>query len=286
MLFKSAFVASILAGYQAEQTLFDYQVECDYLVHAVSYTTKSEKIWSSTEQSRSTFDSLEVSMSAGVKYGLVKGNVAAAMKTVNQARTETKLSDRSEILHSEGYQPHSSQVHRRCTHKINIGGEVITQTDSLYLYTDRRDSSGNYPSITYWQEQARNYINKNIVPQFEGLTPLPVGTTRLSVIFNVDIPLQNGWEVNEWLDVVDGHWGDWGTIHICPKDHYAMSLRVRDEEYQHSGDDTALNGLQMRCRHVKGKANGRSILASAGAPFEHYGQYRTEWGHRIRNVIS
>ena len=67
---------------------------------------------------------------------------------------------------------------------------------------------------------------------------------RLSVIFNVDIPLQNGWEVNEWLDVVDGHWGDWGTIHICPKDHYAMSLRVRDEEYQHSGDDTALNGLQ------------------------------------------
>merc|ERR1719162_1140950 len=110
--------------------------------------------------------------------------------------------------------------------------------------------------MDYYTEQARDYINKNIVPGFAGLSPLPFGTTLLRINYNVDIPVQDGWDVSEWLKVEDGHWGELRPWQTCPKDHYAMSLRVQDEAFQGSGDDTYLNGLRMRCRHVKGKANG------------------------------
>jgi len=84
----------------------------------------------------------------------------------------------------------------------------------------------------------------------------------------------HGWDIMETHEVATGTFGDW-TAHGCPKDHYATSLRLRAEADQGSEDDTSLNGIQMRCRHVQGKQDGKSVLGAVGG----IENYRTAFGH-------
>jgi len=47
---------------------------------------------------------------------------------------------------------------------------------------------------------------------------------------------------------IDGYWGSWGTWKNCPPGDYFTGARIRSEESQGDGDDTAANDLNMRCK--------------------------------------
>lgn len=44
-----------------------------------------------------------------------------------------------------------------------------------------------------------------------------------------------------------GHWGSWSGYMYCPANHYVCGARARVEKKQGSGDDTAMNGMQLLC---------------------------------------
>jgi len=47
--------------------------------------------------------------------------------------------------------------------------------------------------------------------------------------------------------VTSGYWGSWRGWASCPSKHYVCGLQARVEKKQGKGDDTAMNGLQMKC---------------------------------------
>lgn len=45
-------------------------------------------------------------------------------------------------------------------------------------------------------------------------------------------------------------WGGWGGVSYCPSNQYACGFQTRNEGGQGGGDDTALNGIRIRCCSV------------------------------------
>lgn len=47
----------------------------------------------------------------------------------------------------------------------------------------------------------------------------------------------------------EGNWGTWRTMKMCPINYYAAGFKARIEPPQGLfSDDTAMNGLQLRCK--------------------------------------
>ncbi|XP_053319895.1 vitelline membrane outer layer protein 1-like [Spea bombifrons] len=42
-------------------------------------------------------------------------------------------------------------------------------------------------------------------------------------------------------------WGSWGRVDRCPSGHVARGFSIKAEPIQGRGDDTAVNGIQLRC---------------------------------------
>jgi len=57
------------------------------------------------------------------------------------------------------------------------------------------------------------------------------------------------WSAQKTAAIYNGIWGSWKGMQMCPFDYYVDGAQVRFEDNQGSGDDTALNGLKIRCRH-------------------------------------
>lgn len=56
------------------------------------------------------------------------------------------------------------------------------------------------------------------------------------------------WQDQETLSIYDGRWGGWGQQKMCPEGYYIDGAKVRFEDsLGRGGDDTALNGLAIRC---------------------------------------
>ena len=61
--------------------------------------------------------------------------------------------------------------------------------------------------------------------------------------------------INNWHDqgntpIWKGDWGSWDSMKYCPKYQYMVSMLVRMEPNQRGGDDTALNGLKIKCANL------------------------------------
>jgi hypothetical protein len=57
------------------------------------------------------------------------------------------------------------------------------------------------------------------------------------------------WSIDGAIHAPDGGpWGEWGPWQHCPSNSYADAFRIRVQPPQGSGDDTALNGIQLLCR--------------------------------------
>jgi hypothetical protein len=47
--------------------------------------------------------------------------------------------------------------------------------------------------------------------------------------------------------VMTTFWGDWGPVDFCPLGERAVGFSLKTEKPQGHGDDTALNGIALRC---------------------------------------
>ena len=45
----------------------------------------------------------------------------------------------------------------------------------------------------------------------------------------------------------DGYWGKWHKTAMCPSGQYVCGMRVRIEDQQGDGDDTAMNSVRLQC---------------------------------------
>ena len=49
----------------------------------------------------------------------------------------------------------------------------------------------------------------------------------------------------------EGSWGEWSEPKMCPEGHYLSGWRQNVEPDQRSGDDTALDNVEYRCRDLE-----------------------------------
>ncbi|KZS10607.1 Vitelline membrane outer layer protein 1 [Daphnia magna] len=59
-------------------------------------------------------------------------------------------------------------------------------------------------------------------------------------------------------------WGDWGLFECCPDNTPAIGFKLKTERPQGRGDDTALNGISLKCR-------SDSWVSSSVGPWGNYG---------------
>ena len=62
----------------------------------------------------------------------------------------------------------------------------------------------------------------------------------------------DNWYAQSVKEIYAGIWGDWKGMQMCTSGYYVDGGQVRFEGSQGGGDDTALNGLNLRCRNKSG----------------------------------
>ena len=60
----------------------------------------------------------------------------------------------------------------------------------------------------------------------------------------------------------NGFWGNWEKVSTCPDGHFVYGYRLRSEEQQNRGDDTALNDIELRCADKNLQEDYTSIYSS------------------------
>ncbi|XP_053381801.1 vitelline membrane outer layer protein 1-like [Mercenaria mercenaria] len=64
-------------------------------------------------------------------------------------------------------------------------------------------------------------------------------------------------------------WGGWGPPQFCAEGTYAIGYAIKVEPGQGSGDDTALNSIQLDCKGLDAVRSGGKITSREG-PFGHW----------------
>lgn len=113
-------------------------------------------------------------------------------------------------------------------------------------------TSGEGPHGTWGYEQfcplgtyANGYRMKQEPSQGKGVKHGDDDTTANGVEIICSDPAKTA------LKSKEGGWGTWGTAGYCPADQYICGMRTRVEPGQGGGDDTALNGLEVKCCRFK-----------------------------------
>ena len=68
----------------------------------------------------------------------------------------------------------------------------------------------------------------------------------------------------------DGLYGDFGNPTFCPENQFVFGYRLRSEAFQESGDDTALNDIELHCA-LKGNVGGYTTIHSS---YTTYGSFK------------
>ena len=60
------------------------------------------------------------------------------------------------------------------------------------------------------------------------------------------------------------NWGDWGAMEMCQSGTVVTGFKLKTEESQGSGDDTALNGIELHCGAIGSNTVVSNIRSSIG----------------------
>jgi hypothetical protein len=88
------------------------------------------------------------------------------------------------------------------------------------------------------------------------------------------------WYNQEEKTIYDGNWGSWKGMKMCPYGKYIGAAKVRFEDGQGAGDDTALNGLQIWCVD-KNWYGGEIIMVYPGV----WGSWK-DWSYEIDKLVK
>jgi len=80
------------------------------------------------------------------------------------------------------------------------------------------------------------------------------------------------WDDQTTGTIWNGDWGDWKGMKMCPEDFFVSTFNVRFDDCDDC-DDTALNGLEMVCRHKRYWDRREEVTVYDGK----WGEWRT--GH-------
>jgi len=61
-----------------------------------------------------------------------------------------------------------------------------------------------------------------------------------------------------------GIWGNWGGEDLCPDGDFVFGIRLKVEPHSNSIDDTAINGIELECRHLNSTKTTKTIHSSIG----------------------
>ena len=67
-------------------------------------------------------------------------------------------------------------------------------------------------------------------------------------------------------------WGDWYEWATCKPGEFVVGFRLKTEQNQGEGDDTALNGIELQCATI-GSTRNDTVLVSKYLKFGEWGQY-------------
>jgi len=73
------------------------------------------------------------------------------------------------------------------------------------------------------------------------------GTSSQNRIVTNGLKINNPKKGATEMKIHDGYWGGWTSMKTCPDNTYVCGLKARVEGNQGGGDDTALNGIRMKC---------------------------------------
>jgi hypothetical protein len=73
------------------------------------------------------------------------------------------------------------------------------------------------------------------------------------------------WDVTRDIQLNDGIWGDWEERVMCAKNTYIVGAQAKVEEPQGTGgDDTAFNGLKIKCKNPKVSSSSETVSLEYG----------------------
>lgn len=88
------------------------------------------------------------------------------------------------------------------------------------------------------------------------------------------------WNSQWTVTPTQGRWGGWTGMKMCPRNKYIGAVRIRFEDKQGGGDDTALNGLQIFCVD-KNWRGGSTITVHHG----HWGSWKN-WEYIVGTLVK
>ena len=56
-------------------------------------------------------------------------------------------------------------------------------------------------------------------------------------------------ETGTWHSSGEAPWGSWTPAEFCPDGYRITGIKAQIESNQGGGDDTALNGVELRCKY-------------------------------------
>ena len=75
---------------------------------------------------------------------------------------------------------------------------------------------------------------------------------------------------------IGAQWGSMGNIDLCPFGTYATRARIKFESPQESGDDSALNGIELECGSLPLDKNKLDKSHSVTSSVGEHGEWK-EW---------
>lgn len=129
---------------------------------------------------------------------------------------------------------------------------ALVQTGCLDATNNDADTPAAEADTPAAEADASKSESDVVAPAFDALAP-DVAVSEAALVGS-----SSRSDVVKTIDLNTGLWGDWTSTRYCPAGSYAVGYRMRVEQGQGSGDDTALNAIELECMDASGNISSAS----------------------------